>query len=94
MTEDLHQWKFENEVIVISPLFRILLTVYNSKALTSVQNPPPRAQRPASRVQRPETSAQSPVTSAQSPASRVQHPTLASRVQEFRYALQTQMLTV
>ena len=65
MTEDLHQWKFENEIIVISPLFRILLTVYNSKALTSVQNPASRAQRPASRVQRPESGVQRPAPRVQ-----------------------------
>ena len=39
-----------------------------------------RVQRPASRVQRPESS-------VQNPASRVQRPTLASRVQESRYAV-------
>ena len=37
-------------------------------------------------VQRKETSVQRPECRVQSPASRVQRPTLASRVQEFRYA--------
>ena len=68
---------------------------------SSVQSPASRVQRPESRVQRPEPIVQSPASrvqspasrvqrsgsSVQSPASRVQRPTLASRVQEFRYAL-------
>ena len=44
-----------------------------------VQSPASNVQIPASRFQRPESS-------VQSPASRDQRPTLASRVQEFRYA--------
>ena len=45
----------------------------------SVQCTEPNVQRPESRVQRPESS-------VQGPASRVQRPSLASRVQDFRYA--------
>ena len=44
------------------------------------------AQRPASKVQHPTSSVESPESSVQSPASRVQRPTVASRVQELRYA--------
>ena len=44
-----------------------------------------RVQSSASRVQRAESSVQSPASSVQSLAFRVQRPTLASRVQEFRY---------
>ena len=58
-----------------------------------VQCPASRVQRtessvlsPASRVQRPKSRVQRPESSIQRPASRVQRPTLASRVQEFRYA--------
>ena len=61
---------------------------------SSVQSPASRVQSPASRVQHPESSFQGlssrvhrPESIVQSPASRVKRPTLASRVQEFRYAL-------
>ena len=43
-------------------------------------------QGPMSKVQSPESSVQSPASRVQRPGSRVQRPTLASRVQEFRYA--------
>ena len=61
----------------------------------SVHSPTSRVQRPGFRVQHlefnvqsptPECSVQSPASSVQSSTSRVQRPTLASRVQEFRYA--------
>ena len=58
-----------------------------------VQRPESSIQSPASRVQRAEFSVQNPASRVQFPESRVQradsrvqHPTLASRVQEFRYA--------
>ena len=53
---------------------------------SSVQSPASRAQRPEFGVQSPDSSVQRPESSVQSPASRVLRPTLASRVQEFRYA--------
>ena len=53
----------------------------------SVQSPASRVQCPESSVQSPESSVQSPASGVQGPASRVQRPTLASRVQELRYAL-------
>ena len=55
---------------------------------SSVQSPASRVQRPASSVQSPASSVQRPDSSVQSPASRAQCSTLASRVQEFRYAWQ------
>ena len=64
------------------------------RSASRLQRPESRVRSPGSRVQRPESSVQSPASraqhlesSVQSPASRVQRPTLASRVQEFQYAL-------
>ena len=51
-----------------------------------VQSSASRVQSSASRVQRPVSRVQRPESRVQSPASRVQRPTLASKVQEFRYA--------
>ena len=85
----------------MDPLFPKLWTVLDFHSLafsvrssaSRVQRPEFRVQRPESKVQRPESnvqcpecSVQSPESRVQSPASRVQRPTLASRVQEFRYA--------
>ena len=60
----------------------------------TVQGPASRVQHLESRIQSPEPSVQSPASkvqrlesSVQSSASRAQRPTLASRLQEFRYAL-------
>ena len=44
-------------------------------------------QSPASRAQSPASNFQSPVSSLKSPVSRIQRPSLASRVQEFWYAI-------
>ena len=52
----------------------------------SVQSVPSRVQHPESRVQGPASRVQRPGSRVPSLASRVQRPTLASRVQEFRYA--------
>ena len=93
--------EFKNEVIYMDPLEK-LWTVLNFKGLTStVQSPMSGVQRrefivqgsessvqsPTSTIQHPESSVQSPMSRVQSPTSRVQRPTLASRVQEFWYAL-------
>ena len=62
--------------IVQSPAFR-----------ASIQSQGSRAQRPESSIQSPASRVQHPGSSDQTPASRVQCPTLASRAQEFWYAL-------
>ena len=92
---DIFRWLNRNRILAWNEL------TVDLKVLTSrIQQPVPRVhslassvQRPASRVQRLESSVQSPASRVQkpasrvqSPASRVQCPTLASRVQEFRYA--------
>ena len=72
---------------------RAVLKISAQWSASRVQRPESSVQRPGSNVQIPESSIQSPASrvqrpgsSVQSPVSRVQRPTLASRVQEFRYA--------
>ena len=73
--------EFKNEVIDVDPLFPKRWIFLNFKVLAlSVQSP-------ASRVQRPGSSIQSPAFRVKDQASRVRRPTLAPRVQEFRYAV-------
>ena len=59
-------------------------------AASSVQGPESRVQSPASRVKRPESGVWSPASKVKRSESSVQipAPTLVSRLQEFRYAVQ------
>ena len=59
---------------------------------SSIQSPTSRVQHPESIVQSRASRVQRPESSAQSPTPRVQRPTLKSRVQEFRYVLNNQVL--
>ena len=73
--------EFKNEVIDIDPLFpkRWIFINFKSFYVHSLAFSGVRVQHPKPSVHRPEYSIQGPV-------SRVKRPTLASRVQEFRYA--------
>ena len=62
------------------------MVVWVIRETSRVQCPEFNVQSPESSVQRPDSSLQSAASRVQSPASRVQRSTLASRVQEIRYA--------
>ena len=79
--------RFFNNLIEQNQKLAADFVLKQSKIVSSAHSPTSTVKSPESSVQSPASRVQRPESSVQSLASRVQRPTLASRVQEFRYAL-------